>query len=49
MDGGRQAGRQAGFGDTTDYDGGGIILEGTVVDSTLFDNFTVQFPIVLRT
>lgn len=25
MDGGRQAG----FGDTTDYDGGGIVLEGT--------------------
>lgn len=28
MDGGRQAG----FGDTTDYDGGGIVLEGTIVD-----------------
>lgn len=28
MDGGRQAG----FGDTTDLDGGGIVLEGTVVD-----------------
>lgn len=29
MDGGRQAGRQAGFGDTTDYDGGGIVLQGS--------------------
>lgn len=44
-----EAGRQAGFGDTTDYNGGGIVLEGTVVDSTLIDNFTVQFPISLCT
>lgn len=44
-----EAGRQAGFGDTTDYDGGRNSLEGTVVDSTLIDNFTVQFPIVLCT
>lgn len=28
-----EAGSQAGFGDTTDYDEGGIVLEGTVVDS----------------
>lgn len=32
MEVGRQAGMHAGFGDTTDYDRGGIVLEGTVVD-----------------
>lgn len=32
MDGGMQAGMYTGFGDTTDYDGGGNSLEGTVVD-----------------
>lgn len=29
MEAGRQAGMQAGFDDTTDYDGGGIVLEGS--------------------
>lgn len=45
MDGGRHAG----FDDTIDYNRGGIVLEGTVVDSTLINNFTVQFPISLCT